>query len=90
MTEYWQRSRVTGTKKGESGIPALMVTESVLHRRGTDPVVLACRRNHMMADCERISVETEEVFQEERYGLPVRRSKKDIPKDEARMELLDW
>ena len=89
MTEYWERSRVTGTKKGEGG-QGYTTTQTVLHRRGADPVVMACRRDQQMACCERISVDTEESFQVERHGLPVRRAKDEIPHGMKQTELLDW
>lgn len=80
MKEYWQRSFVTGN--GGEGENRYTAGEDILHRRGEDPVVLACRRNRRLAGCDRISVETSEAFQEERHGLPVRRRRDDIPKDE--------
>ena len=79
MTEYWQRSEISGIKRGDGGYS---VAQTILHRRGEDPIVMACRRDAKMAGCDRISVETSEAFQEERHGLPVRRRRREIPKEE--------
>jgi hypothetical protein len=79
MTEYWQRSEISGHKSGEN---AYSVAQTILHRRGEDPVRMACRRDGRMAACDRITVETTEAFQTERYGLPVHRDRREIPKEE--------
>ena len=86
MTEYWQRSEISGTKHGDGGYNT---AQTVLHRRGEDPIVMACRRDGRMAGCDRITVETSEAFQEERNGLPARRAKADIPKDLEKREYWD-
>ena len=83
MTEYWQRSYVSGAKRGDDGYS---VAQTILHRRGEDPIVMACRRDQKMAGADVFTVETEEAFAEERHGLPVRRRKNDIPKDEIQRE----
>ena len=59
MTEYWEKSTVTGwdDEKKEH-------REVLLHRRGEDPVVMACRRNRELAGCSRIRTETAEAFLE--------------------------
>ena len=54
----------------------------ILHRRGEDPIRMACRRDGKMASCERFTVETEEAFMEERHGLPVHKGRREIPKEE--------
>ena len=70
------------TGHGSDGITMYSIGMEILHRRGEDPIVMACRRDGMLAKCDRISVETQEAFMETRFGLPVRRRKADIPKDE--------
>ena len=82
MTEYWQRSRVTGTKRAEDERNGIRVTDDILHRRGEDPIRMACRRDGRMAECSAFTVDTAEAFQEERHDLPVRRPKRSIPKEE--------
>ena len=70
------------TGHGSDGITMYSIGMEILHRRGEDPIVMACRRDGMLAKCDRISVETQEAFVEQRIGLPVHRDKKDIPKDQ--------
>ena len=79
MTEYWQRSEISGHKSGDGGYN---VSQVIIHRRGDDPIRMACRRDGRMASCERFTVETEEAFQEERHGLPVHKGRREIPKEE--------
>ena len=84
MTEYWQRSVVTGNV-GDG-----VITETVLHRRGEDPIVMACRRNLELAGCGRIIVETGEAFMEDRKGPEARRTKDEIPSGGHQGEEWDW
>ena len=79
MMEHWEHSIVRGNKNGDDGYT---VFQTILHRRGEDPVRLACRRDGRMAACSRIEVSTTEAFLEERHDLPVHRDRKAIPKDE--------
>ena len=84
MTEHWERSIVSGVDSEER-----RQAEDVLHRRGEDPIVLACRRNRALAGCGRISVTTAEAFTEIRHCLPFRMRKANIPRDTS-SELWDW
>lgn len=84
MTEYWQRTTVTGT--GAEGFSA---TETILHRRGADVLGMAMRRNPGMAGCSRFETETEEVFTVRR-DEDGRRRKYDIPRDPRGGEEWDW
>ena len=56
MVEYWERSRVKGSRE------KMQAEEIVIHRRGADAVGMAMRRNPDMPKCDRISVVTEERF----------------------------
>ena len=79
MMERWERSLVTGADGA---------AELILHRRGEDPLVMACRRNLQLAGSSTIRVETEEAFLEDRQFLPFRKHKRDIPRDERKTE--EW
>lgn len=81
MKERWERSVVTGADGA---------AETILHRRGEDPLVMACRRNLQLAGSNTLIVETAEAFIEERNMLPVRKRKRDIPRDEHKAEEWDW
>ena len=81
MIEYWERSEVKGQKDG------VTVVEFVLHRRGEDPMVMACRRSHALAGCDTFSVRTDESFIQVKEE-DEQKSKEDIPGDERRAE--DW
>ena len=83
MKEYWQRTTVTGNDE-EMG----RIREIVMHRRGEDPMVMAFRRNHALAGCGRIRMETEEIFQLEK--AEDRRTAVTIPRDERKEEEWDW
>lgn len=85
MTEYWERSRVSGT--GENGRKA---TEEILHRRGADPVVMACRRSNYMAGCSKFTVETGEAFIQIRAEEQSAKKRREIPKDLRNQEAWDW
>lgn len=80
MTEYWERSQVTGYR--DVGERRTKTDMDILHRRGEDPIVLACRRSLAMAGSDEFFVDTEEAFQVERHGLPVHRGRREIPKEE--------
>lgn len=84
MKEYWQRTTVTGNDD-EMG----RIREIVLHRRGEDPMVMAFRRNHALAGCGRIRMETEEVFMMDR-AEDGQRTAVTIPRDERKQEEWDW
>ena len=85
MTEYWQRTIVRGTddEKNEH-------REDVLHRRGEDPLRMACRRNQQLAGCSRISMDTVEAFQQIRQDAEESRRQKDIPRDGRREDAWEW
>ena len=83
MTEYWQRTTVYGNDE-ELG----RIREIVMHRRGEDPMVMAFRRNHALAGCGRIRMETEEVFMMNR--AEDRRTAVTIPRDERKETEWDW
>lgn len=84
ITEYWETSFVTGVKKGDNGYT---VTEEIVHRRGEDPLKLACRRNNRMAGSEWFSIRTYHAFIETRGGAEKTRHKADLPKDRSTREL---
>ena len=84
MTEYWQRSIVKGIAGDEE------IKETVLHKRGEDPITMACRRNLELAGCGRITVETAEAFMEDRKGPEARRTKDEIPSGGHQGEEWDW
>lgn len=84
MTEYWQRSIVSG---GDA--EKIEHLEVVLHRRGDDPVVMACRRNLVLAGCSVIRVDTAEAFQVQRKD-DTQKKKADIPQDRIQTEVWDW
>ena len=83
MTEYWEKSVVTGYA-GEG-----VITETVLHRRGEDPIVMACRRNLELAGCGRIETQTEEAFMQIRKE-EARRTAEDIPHGGRPGEEWEW
>ena len=88
-TEYWQKSEVTGWKTGGEERQAGQIRENVLHRRGEDPLVMACRRNHELAGMDRIQVRTEEAFMMEME--PDRNQRPDeIPRMGSRGEEWEW
>jgi len=84
ITEYWETSIVTGIKSGDDGWTA---REEFLHRRGEDPLRMACRRNNRMAGCERFFIQTFAAFIETRGGTEETRHKADIPTDRSTREL---
>ena len=86
MTEYWQRSEISGTKRGDGGYNA---TQIVLHRRGEDAMQMAMRRNPQLAACSTIEVQTVEAFTREIEEAP-RRTQADIPRDDRQGEELEW
>ncbi len=85
MTEYWQRTIVRGT--GEEGKEH---REDVLHRRGEDALVMACRRNQQLAGCSRISMDMVEAFQQIRQDAEESRRRMDIPRDSRREDAWEW
>lgn len=85
--EYWERTEVTGQRSGDGA--GYTVRESMLHRRGEDALVMACRRNNRMAGCSRFCLETEEAFMIIRGKDGERRVS--IPKGRGiRFEEWDW
>ena len=80
MTEHWQRSRVTG-----GGI-----TEVVLHKRGQDPLMIACRRNHKLAGSNTFKVKTEESFTQVRDAGSGYSKRAEIPRDKRNAEEWCW
>lgn len=84
MYIHYERSRITGTRKQEGG-RTREITEDITCLQNQDPMLLAVRRNHALAGCGRISVETLERFtryvDEEPY-----RSRSDIPVMNSREE----
>ena len=92
MIEHWQRTKVTGieTQVLENGKKIRREhAEDILHRRGQDPMVMACRRNNRIAGCGMIYTATEEAFTGIREDAPPTRRKADIPRDD-RQEEWDW
>lgn len=88
MTEYWQRTEISGTGGGEEG-KTRTAREVVLHRRGEDPVVMACRRNRELAGCSRMVILTEEAFMQIRKDD--RRSERVIPRGRGNdFDEWDW
>lgn len=87
-TEYWQRSEVRGWKKTDGDVTA-EAREDVLHRRGEDPMVMACRRNREMAGMDRIRVSTAEAFAAERTADGDKRPD-EIPRMGSQGEEWDW
>lgn len=85
MMEHWQRTMVRGTDDEKKEY-----TEVVLHRRGEDALVMACRRNQGMAGCGRISMDTVEVFTQIRKDAEEHRRRKDIPRDDRQGEVYEW
>ena len=85
MTEYWQRTMVRGTDDEK-----IEHREEVLHRRGEDPLVMACRRNQKLAGCSRISTDTTEAFMQIRKDAEGSRQREDIPRDERREDAWEW
>lgn len=83
MTEYWQRSVVTGTGEGGSA------SETVIHRRGDDVLRMAMRRNPKLAACSLVEIQTAEAFQEERKAEDQRRPE-DIPRGQRNSEEWEW
>jgi hypothetical protein len=63
--------------------------EEVIHRPNEDPMVLAFRRNHELAGCVRVRVDTMRLFTIDRQDAEGRRSRSDIPFDD-RKEEWDW
>lgn len=84
MTEYWERSKVMGEGDGWK------LTVDILHRRGADPVVMACRRSNYMAGCSKFTVETGEAFIQIRAEESGAKKRGEIPKDLRNQEAWDW
>ena len=88
MIEYWQRSSINGTASGEEG-KTRTESEVVLHRRGEDPIVMACRRNRALAGCSRMVILTEEAFMQIRKDDD--RSERVIPRGRGNdFDEWDW
>ena len=85
MMEHWQRTMVRGTDDEKKEY-----TEDVLHRRGEDALVMACRRNQGLAGCSRFSMDTVEVFTQIRKDSEEHRRRKDIPRDDRQGEVFEW
>ena len=86
MIEHWERSRVRGYNEEEKKEHF----EEVLHRRGEDPLVMACRRNQGLAGCGRIRTYTEEAFIQIREDAEGSRRRKDIPRDDRQGDRFEW
>ena len=84
MTEHWERTKVYGSNEDRNYL------EDVLHRRGEDALVMACRRNQGLAGCGRISMDTVEVFTQIRKDAEEHRRRKDISRDDRQGEALEW
>ena len=85
MIEYWERTQISGTDAEGMGH-----FEDVLHRRGEDPLVMACRRNRELAGCHSYLIQTDEAFMQIREERDARRTE-EIPKDQGnRFEEWDW
>jgi hypothetical protein len=85
MTEYWQRTIVRGVDDEK-----IEHREEVLHRRGEDALVMACRRNQKLAGCSRISLDTAEAFTQIRKDAEESRRREDIPRDSRREDAWEW
>jgi hypothetical protein len=85
MTEYWQRTIVRGVDDEK-----IEHREEVLHRRGEDALVMACRRNQKLAGCSRISTDTAEAFTQIRKDAEESRRREDIPRDSRREDAWEW
>ena len=85
MTEYWQRTIVRGVDDEK-----IEHREEVLHRRGEDALVMACRRNQNLAGCSRISLDTAEAFTQIRKDAEDSRRRSDIPRDSRREDAWEW
>lgn len=92
MTEYWVRSRVYGSRheEGTDAAGDFRREEDVLHRRGEDPIRIACRRNLELARCSCFRVETDEAFLEIRGDAERRKERSEIKADGAGGEEWDW
>ena len=86
MTEYWERSVVMGTKRGDDGY---QVVQEFLHRRGEDPIVMACRRDKRMAGADRIEVFTVEAFMQIRKDEEEHKTRAEISRDRIDREQWD-
>ena len=84
MTEHWQRTMVRGISDDTHYV------ESVLHRRGEDALVMACRRNQGLAGCGKFIIETVEAFTQIRHDAEKHRRRKDISRDNRQGEALEW
>ena len=80
MIELWDMTLVHGTRGEEDAKEHL--SETVLHRRGDDPMVIAFRRNRELAGCNRITMMTVAGFSQVRRE-ETRRTKADIPKEKG-------
>ena len=86
MIEQWDMTKVSGVQ----GEDAQSAAETVLHRRGEDPMVIAFRRNRALTGCNRIVMETVACFNQERKGPEARRTKDEIPSGGHQGEEWDW
>lgn len=84
MIEYWEHTYISGTDAEGNG-----QAEDVLHRRGEDPLVMACRRNRALAGCHSYLINTGEAFMQIREEETRRTD--GIPKEQRnRIEEWDW
>ena len=83
--DQWYVTEIVGTHRE----PEYVVKESVLHREGADPLVMACRRSREMAACEEITAGTAEAFTVFRDRIQDRR-KGDIPRTGSQEEEWDF
>ena len=84
MTEHWERTMVYGSNEDRN------YSEDVLHRRGEDALVMACRRNQGLAGCGKFIIETAEAFTQIRKDAEEHRRRKDISRDDRQGEALEW
>jgi len=62
MMKQFDRSRVTGYRANPKGGWNRIAAEDFVHLRNQDPILIACRRNHELAGCDRYEVDTRHAF----------------------------
>ena len=88
MIEHWERTVIKGWTPDDK--QRSEQREEILHQRGVDPFVLACKRNRELAGHTHFDIYTEEAFVQTRQDEDGRRRKADIPKDGRNGEEWDW
>lgn len=58
----YDHSTVTGFRKKEKGGWDKVAVDDFVHLRHQDPILMACRRNHALAGCDKFDVNTERAF----------------------------